>query len=304
MWVKPGFISVVALILTLSGSDLAAHRVDLPGQGACSLIVVDQEDLRAAMAAETNLGYDATATTNVGRYFAGVIFRLARKAQSDDPNGMPLLIRHDDWFTAFLNVHGLEENTAPLYLTLAHQHQQDVLVDYNVSNVVKEVKTGGSLEIALNILLSWPDSEDAPDKYSFVDTLSSPTLRVTNKRVLRYRLLDFGDVIVFDEIKGITGRPESGLLGALFKLIGEGRVTWSRFTVSDDGLLLIRAQAKKAFFKITTTVSVEPDGVARKGLPEARPDLVPLEDRLKEDFEIKYHDWRLSDTLKEACPAV
>jgi hypothetical protein len=294
-------LGIVSIILMALGTSWSERRA---GRDSCSLVVVSRDELREAMAVESRLGYDATATTNVGRYFAGVVLRLARKAQSDDPEGMPLFIGHDDWFIAFLTVHDLEETTAPLYLALAHKHRQDVVVDYNRNDVVKDILSGGEPDVALNIKLSWPESDDAPDQYSFIDTLSNPTLRVTNKRVLRYRLLDFGDMIVFDEVEGITGRPESGILGAVFKLIGEGHVAWSRSTVSDDGILVIRARAKKSFIKVTTTVSIEPDGVAQKGLPVSRPDLQPLEDRLMEDLDIRYHDWQLTDELADGCPAV
>ena len=66
--------------------------------------------------------------------------------------------------------------------------------------------------------------------------------------MIAYRLLDFGDMIAYDRVQGLTGRPTSGILGLLFRNIGEGRVVASRMAISHDGLQVSRAKAKKAFF--------------------------------------------------------
>ena len=71
-------------------------------------------------------------------------------------------------------------------------------------------------------------------------------MRVTNERVISYRLMDFGEMTVFDDIKGLRGRPTSGVLGFLFQLIGEGRVVENRMAISDDGIQVARARARKA----------------------------------------------------------
>ena len=51
-----------------------------------------------------------------------------------------------------------------------------------------------------------------------------PKLKVTNRQEITYRLLVFGEMVVYDEIDGTFGRPLSGVLGALFKVIGDGRM--------------------------------------------------------------------------------
>src|SRR6185295_5997195 len=97
-------------------------------------------------------------------------------------------------------------------------------------------------------------------RYSYDDTLAIPDLHVTNERVIAYRLLDYGDIFVFDEIEGLRGRPTEGLLGVLFNVIGEGSVRWNRMAISPEGLQVARARATKGPFSVESTVTVYPDG--------------------------------------------
>ncbi|MFQ5636972.1 MAG: hypothetical protein ACE5IR_03125 [bacterium] len=270
------------LLLVFRGALLVAETND-----PAHVIVVSRETIKQAMLLQT--GYDPTVTTNVGRFQAEVILELARNAQKGNPYGPPLLIRHDRWFGAFLEVNGLTEENAPKYAVLANQYRQDQLVDYH-PNVIKKADDRFP-ENALNVQVIWPKTPELPDRYSFDDTLSTPKLKVTNHRMIRYRLLDFGDMIVYDEIRGLSGRPTSGLLGMLFKIVGEGRVVWSKISISADGLQIVRTHAKKGPFSITETVTVQPDGRGQKGLPEDRPDLIVLEHKLKKKMKINYHKW-------------
>ena len=103
-------------------------------------------------------------------------------------------------------------------------------------------------------------------------------------------MLDFGEMAVYDKVEGASGRPLSGVLGALFKVIGEGDVKWARAGISEDGIQVVRAQAKKLFTK-TATVTVLPDGVAEKDTPDDRPDLAAIAARLKEDLDLEYYPY-------------
>ena len=98
-------------------------------------------------------------------------------------------------------------------------------------------------------------------------------------------------MVAYDKIEGLTGRPLSGLLGALFSVIGEGGVKYSRFILSEDGLQIVRARAKKIFSK-TATLTIQPNGHAEKDLPPDRPDLEEIEERLKQDLDIEYYSYR------------
>ena len=109
---------------------------------------------------------------------------------------------------------------------------------------------------------------------------------MTNERLLSYRLLDFGDMTVFGDIRGLRGRPTSGVLGVLTQLIGEANVEENRMAVSPDGLQVARARAKKAFLEVASTLTVYPDGRAEKDIPPGRPDLAILEARLKRPLKL------------------
>jgi hypothetical protein len=123
---------------------------------------------------------------------------------------------------------------------------------------------------------------------SYDDTLSIPDLRVTNERVMTYRLLDYGDLVAFDDIRGLYGRPTEGVLGVLFQLVGEGSVRWSRQALSSDGLQLARARATKGPFAVESTITVFPDGRVQKDLPPSRTDLAALEKRLLDTRAVRY----------------
>ena len=250
------------------------------------------EALRFAVRSHEGGAYDIHATTNWTRLESALYLRLVRRALSDDRSSGVLFIPADRLFWEYLNVAGLErEDEAPEPRRLAFQYDQGVHIDYRGDSIVSEVKKGSLPILAVNVLVAWPDRPDGVRKYGFVDSLSVPRLKVTNHQVITYRLLDFGDMIAYDKIDGLTGRPLSGLLGALFSILGEGGVKYSRFIFSDDGLQIVRARAKKIFFK-TVTVTVEPSGRAEKDLPPDRPDLEEIEERLKQDLDIEYYPYR------------
>ena len=154
--------------------------------------------------------------------------------------------------------------------------------------MIRTVKDGPVPDLAVNVRIWWKKKNNGSKAYSYHDTLSTPHLKVTNHRVITYRLLDYKEWIVFDKIEGLTGRPTTGLLGFLFQIIGEGRVVESRFAVSSDGMQINRARAEKAFFSVHTTVTVKPDGHTSKDVPPDRPDLLDLEMTLKKNLEIDY----------------
>lgn len=228
------------------------------------------------------------ATTNVARFQANVILRLARQAKAQNPNGPPLFIAHDAWFRALLQHLGLDEITAPKYARLAYENKQDQLIEYCDDCVVAEIRTGPQPLLSVTITVFWPDTPDAPSHYSFEDTLAVPRLLVTNHQHISYRLLDFGNMIMYDEISGLTGRPTSGVLGLLFNLIGEGRILQSRIAITDDGLQIVKTSAKKGFFNVSPTVTVWHNGRMEKGVPEDRQDLSSLLDKLNQSIEFEY----------------
>jgi hypothetical protein len=252
---------------------------------------VSREKLLAAM--QSTRGYDPTATTNAGRFSVEVLLALAASAEKDK-TGVPLFIGHEEWFQAFVELRGLTPETAPLYARLARQYKQDMLVEHRTDRVIERVVTGPSPQRALVVVSAWPETRNGPTQYSFQDLLARPTLQVTNHRRIRYRVLAYDDRIVVDEVDGLSGRPSSGALGLLFKVIGEGRVVEYRMTIAPDGTTVSRGRAKKGFFGVSSTLTVQPDGKAEKDVPEGRADLRALAKRLEEPIDVRTRPLPLS----------
>ncbi len=251
--------------------------------------VVPRAEILAAM--QACQGYDPTATTNGARFQAEVLLSLLRASRERDSGQTPLFIGHEDWFAAYLERTDRKAESAPLFMRLAHQHRQDLEVDAHPDRVLERVMEGPAPSLAASVRIGWPATPGGKDRYSYEDKLSVPDLKVTNQRIMTYRLLDYGDLVAYDEVEGLRGRPTEGFLGLLFDIIGEGSIQWSRMTISADGLQVARARAAKGPFRVESTVTVFPDGRVEKDLPKGRADLVALEKRLLRPLKVRYRPW-------------
>jgi len=270
--------SLAALLL------LSALAIDVAAPSGAR--VVPRAEILAAM--RTCQGYDLTATTNGPRFQAEVLLELLRANRAREPGGAVLFLGHADWFAAYLVRTGLAAESAPLFMRLADQHRQDLEVDDRAGRVVERVIEGPTPLIAANVRIGWPATLGGTDRYSYDDKLAIPDLRVTNERIITYRLLDFGDLVAYDEIEGLRGRPTEGFLGVLFDIIGEGHIEWSRMAISADGLQVSRARASKGFFHVESSITVFPDGRVEKDLAKGRPELLPLDERVRRPLQIRY----------------
>jgi hypothetical protein len=172
-------------------------------------------------------------------------------------------------------------------MRLSYEHQQDLEIDYRTERVVDGAGPDRP-DFAATVRMWWPDRPGAPASFSYMDLGSTPQLKVTNQRVIVYRLLEVNGMVVYGRIEGLRGRPTSGLLGALFQLIGEGDLKESRMMLSHDGLQISRTRAEKWSMGVTQTVTVYPDGRAEKDIPANRPDLVGIAARLEAPLRIRY----------------
>lgn len=249
--------------------------------------VVRRDEILAAMRASQ--GYDPTATTNGARFQAEVLLRLVATVPAENTEARRFFIGHADWYAAYLERVGLPAEKAPLFARLSFENRQDLELDARPGGVIESVIEGPAPRVAANVTIGWLATRGGRTRYSYDDTLAIPHLRVTNERVMTYRLLDYGDVVVFDEITGLHGRPTEGFLGLLFDMIGEGSVRWSRLTFSPDGLQLARARATKGPFSVESTITVFPDGRMQKDLLPDRADLAALEQRLMARRRLRYH---------------
>jgi len=232
--------------------------------------------------------YELTATSNGPRLQADVILELIREAQGADPEGRPLLIGHREWYEAFMARTGLPPSKAPIYVRRPYEMGQELAIDYRRERVVETVLKGPAPRLVANVWNFWARSPGKPDAYSYDDTIARPALRVTSKRLVRYRLVYYEDRLWYTEISGLYGRPTSGALGVLFDIIGEARVEESRSAFAPDGFQVVRGRASKWGMNRTETVTVGPDGHADRGVPAGRPDLVALEARLHEPLAIRF----------------
>ncbi len=271
---------------------LAWLWVGLPAEALYSqatpvpVYTVAREQVVAAMRAER--GYDISKTTNAGRFQGSVYLRLVRGARSEDTDSGVLRIAHDDWFEAFVQATGVAREDVPVHIQRAYASRQSAYLDARPGAVVAEVRQGPRPLLAVNVRLSWPPGPGVPASYSFEDRFSEPEVLVHNDRVVTFRLLDFGGWTMFDEVSGSRIRPTTGALGVLFRLIGLASVSEVRMSTAADGTALARATARKLLIRVRETVTIMPDGRADRGLPDDRPDLRALEQRLRRELEIDY----------------
>ena len=249
---------------------------------------VPLEEIRAVMQSEAEKGYNFQVVTNAGRLTSAVLLTLARSARAERPSGPPLLLHHEDWYAAYQDVTGLPDAQIPEFIRLQLEYRQDQIVDYSAKATALEVKKGPTPTFVVHVTAQWPDGPDVPEKYSFTDTLPNPNMKVVNERVVTYYLLDFGDMIVQDDIHGIAGRPTEGALSVALKVVGDGHAVQSRFAIVEGGLMVTYATAKKGFIRVKATSTTFPDGTVIKDTPEDRPELEAVAESLKQPLEIEY----------------
>lgn len=230
--------------------------------------------------------YELTATANGPRLQADVLGELIHEREATDPERRPLFVGHREWYEAFLARTGLPPAGAPLYVRLPYEVGQDMVVDYRREAVVDAVLQGPAPRALANVRIFWTAAK--PDQYSYDDLSSRPNLRVTQKRLITYRLVEYEDRLWYAEVRGLRGRPTSGPLGLLFDLIGEASVEESRSAFLPDGTQVARGRASKWGLERTETVVVWRDGHTDRGVPADRPDLLALEARLREPLAVRF----------------
>lgn len=275
-----------ALLLGLA-SPLFVDQLPAQPDVDASVRRVRYAELVEAMSAERRRGYAVTATSNSARFQAGVFRALVQRAQAEEPSKSRLLIDPRDNARAYMAATGLLADELPLFVRLAWDHGQYQLVDYGADRVIARSENPRPA-LAISVLAWWPDSARRPQSYSYVDTLARPTLRVTNDRVVTYRVLYFDDMVIYDDVHGISGRPLTGVLGLLFDVIGEGRVIQSRSAISKDGLQVTSSMVTKGFITLTPIATVYPDGLVEKDVPPNRDDLEATATRLRRPLGIEY----------------
>lgn len=233
-------------------------------------------------------GYKRLVTTNTVRYQSEAILNLIKWAERKHPRAVGVFLGYDDWYRANLEVNDVEEGEAPVYMKLAYQNKQDMRIVFRGEGILKPGNAASRPDAAAIVTAWWPKTPGCAKSFRFIDRNSVPVIKVTNKRVINYRIMWFEDMIICDKIEGISGRPLTGLLGLLFKFIGDGRVVESRTILSKDDLQIVRAYCKKGPAGIWALSTIYPDGRAIKDIPKNRPDLQKIVSRLNEKPKVRF----------------
>jgi hypothetical protein len=284
----------------LAGAMLVAHVLGpnvlgLRAQSCSEPYQVSRAEILQAMSSHG--AYSLTSTTTSMRFGAEALLAIVRRRQREAPENTQLLIPQSDWFAAHLKTAGVTPAAMSAAARAGFEHHQDALVDYG-PQVVQGVVEGPAPIIALDVTIFWPDSEGAAAEFSYKDTLSVPRMDVYDSRVIRFKLLEYDSMLVFDRVTGISVRP-LGFLSAVFAVLGKPDLKQTRIAVSGDQWQVVRGQVKMfAGISKTGTATIEPGGRGHEGVPPGRPDLGALAEHMKRPLKLRYGEPSCQARLK------
>ncbi len=280
-----------ARILAVSAALLAlcARPTNAIAQACPAPYRVSRAEMLQAMGAHGD--YSLTSTTTSMRFGGEALLAIVRRRQREEPGSTRLLIDQGDWFAAHRETAGVSYDEMSAAARAGFEHGQDALVDY-APDVVREVVEGPTPRTALSVTIFWPDSAGAPSHFSYRDTLSVPRVEVYDDRVVRFKLLAYDDMLVFDQVSGISVKP-LGFLSGIFSVLGKPDLKQTRIAVSGDQWQVMRGQVNVfAGISKTGTAAIEPGGRGHEKLPADRPDLGAMVERLKQPIKVRYGERR------------
>lgn len=250
-----------------------------PALADCPHHLVETETMRQVI---SGIGdYDTTLTTNYSRFVADFLFGVAtRPAVQQEKKSFQ--IQPERFMSAWQSVTGRSADEAPVSMRRVLEYGQRFAVDTGPDVDLD----GPEVEFALAVRVSWPESAGLGSSYTYEDTLSEPDVRIREQRVIEYLLFRFDDVVAYERMTGVSGRPTSGALGALFTLLGMADIKSTRHAVAADGTQVNRTRIRK-LFTFTALATIAPDGTAERGIPDGREDLEALAEKLDFDLEIE-----------------
>jgi len=247
----------------------------------CDHLLVETDTLREVIS--TIGGYDNTVTTNYSRFVADFLLGLA--AHPDlQRHRQSFQIEPERFMSAWRSATGRKADEAPVSMRRVLEYGQRFAVDTGPELALEGRKAAS----ALAVRVSWPENAGLGTSYTYEDTLSDPDVRIRQQRVMQYLLIDFGDVVAYERMSGVSGRPTSGALGALFSVLGMADIESTRQAVAADGTQVNRTRVRK-LFPFTALATITPDGNAERGVPDDRGDLERLADKLEFDLAIEMH---------------
>jgi hypothetical protein len=246
---------------------------------------VTHDEMLQAMSAHGD--YSLTSTTTSMRFGAEALLAVVRRRQREAPGSTRIFIDQAEWFAAHRETAGVTYAEMSAAARAGFEHGQNALVDYG-PNVLSEVVEGPAPLTVLDVTISWPDAPGAPSHVSYRDTLSVPRVEVYDDRVVRFKLLAYKDMLVFDQVTGVSVKP-LGFLSGIFAVLGKPDLKQTRLAVSPDQWQVMRGQVNVfAGISKTATASIEPGGRGHERLPADRPDLRAMAERLKRPLKVRY----------------
>lgn len=245
---------------------------------------VSKETIAEAM--REHGSYSLTSTTTSMLFGSRALLEIVRRRQRAAPAETQFTINHADWFGAHLETAGVPYAEMSESARAGYEHRQDVLVDYG-PHVVKDVETGPAPRLALDVTLFSADP-DGPAEFGYKDTLSVPKVDVFNRRLIRFKMLEYDSMVVFDQVTGISVRP-LGFMSAVFAVLGKPDLTETRLALSRDYWQVVRGRVKVLLgISKSGTATIEPGGRGHEGVPRNRADLSALRTHLAQPLELRY----------------
>ena len=230
--------------------------------------------------------YSLTSTTTAMVFGSEALLAIVRRRQQEAPGATQFLIDHEDWFKAHQETAGVAYARMSESARTAFENRQDLLVDYG-PEVLQEVQEGTAPRTALDVTLFSSDPA-GPSEFGYKDTTSVPKLEVFNRRVVRFRMLEYDDLLVYDEVTGVSVKP-LGFLSAVFALVGRPDLKETRLAVAKDYWQVMRGRVNVMLgISKSGTATIEPEGRGHEGIPKGRADLAALAKRLAQPVEVRY----------------
>lgn len=272
----PGSIGISCALALASALAVAAD--------GCPHEIVARDAMHDVIASIT--GYDTGATTNQSRFVAEFLFGLAAHPAVADAGSFQ--VQPDRFFPAWLEATDRKREAAPVSMGKVLEYGQRFVVDTDPP-IRFESDAIEAPERVLSVRVSWPDTPATPSHYVYRDRLAEPEVRMRHERVITYQIADFGDFVAFENVSGVSGRPTTGALGALFTLLGTAPIQSTRFAVAGDGTQVLRSRVRK-LLGFTATATIAPDGTAERGIAPERADLAVLARTLATEFELSVEE--------------
>ncbi len=278
-------LAILVPLLTAPGTSL---RRPASASTACAQPYrATRDEMLHAMA--THGDYNLTATTTSMRFGTEALLKLVHRRMQEAPGVTRLFIDQSDWFTAHMETAGVTYAGMSEAARSGFEHHQNVSLDYG-PGVLRQVVEGPAPLLALDVTIAWPDSGDAPSSFTYQDTLSAPHVEVHNSRVIHFKLVEYPDMVLYDEIDGISVKP-LGFLSAIFAVVGKPDLKRNLMAVSPDQWQVMRGRVKILLgISKTARAVIEPGGVGHEKVPEGRPDLEALTEKLGQPLKLKYGD--------------